>query len=79
MKKEQACGISKIFLIAIFQFLYFHSFGQKAIYEIYALEFAGNWNVTASEIAVGASTNDTIKGSSIIWLLKGNNGRICVS
>ena len=75
MKKEQACGISKVIFIAIFQLLYFYGFGQKAIYEIYALEFAGNWNLPASEIAVGASTKDTIKGSSIIWLLKGTNGR----
>jgi glyoxylase-like metal-dependent hydrolase (beta-lactamase superfamily II) len=75
MKKEQACGISKAILIAVFQLLYFHGFGQKAIYEIYALEFAGNSSIPASEIAVGASTNDTIQGSSIIWVLRGANGR----
>ncbi|MES2772675.1 MAG: MBL fold metallo-hydrolase [Bacteroidota bacterium] len=75
MKKNAACGISKAILIAIFHLMCVYCFGQKAIYEIYALEFAGNWTVPASEIAVGASTKDTIQGSSVIWLLKGNNGR----
>jgi len=63
-------------LIILQLLLVFHSFGQKNIYEVFALEFAGNWTVTASEIAVGAMTKDSIKGGSIIWLLKGNNGRL---
>ena len=63
------------FILALF-LIAFSSFGQKSIYEIFAFEFAGNWSAPVSEIAVGAATNDSIKGSSIIWLLKGNNGRI---
>jgi glyoxylase-like metal-dependent hydrolase (beta-lactamase superfamily II) len=51
-------------------------FAQGNVYEIFALEFAGNWREAASKIAVGATTNDSIKGSSIIWLLKGNSGRM---
>ena len=68
--------MNKIILIAIFQLVYLQSFCQQNIYEIYALEFAGNWKVLANEIAVGAPTKDTIKGSAIIWILKGTNGRI---
>ena len=71
------CNTNKVFRLIIVQLLIvFNSFGQGSNYEIFAFEFAGNWNVTASEIAVGAATNDSIKGSSVIWLLKGSNGRI---
>lgn len=67
----------KTFGLILVQFLIvFNSFGQGSVYEIFAFEFAGNWSEPASKIAVGASTNDSIKGSSIIWLLKGTNGRI---
>lgn len=51
-------------------------FGQQNVYEIYALEFAkGDWKPLVSEIAVGASVNDTLKGNFVIWLLKNNNGK----
>lgn len=70
-------GIHKAMgLITLQLLLIFNSFGQKNIYDVFAFEFAGSWTVAASEIAVGAVTKDSIKGSSIIWLLKGNNGRV---
>lgn len=74
MKK---CNSYKALKLIIVHLLFvFHCYGQENTYNVFAFEFAGNWHVSASEIAVGATTNDSIKGSSIIWLLKGNNGRV---
>lgn len=51
--------------------------GQIGAYEIFALKFAGSkGKEPASQIAVGGSAKDSIRGSSIIWLLKGDNGRM---
>lgn len=50
---------------------------QTGKYEIFALKFAGSkGNEPASQIAVGGSEKDSIRGNSIIWLLKGDNGRM---
>ena len=74
MRKYFVCKILRLIMVQFF--IVFNSFAQVNVYGVFAFEFAGNWNVTASEIAVGATTKESIKGSSIIWLLKGNNGRI---
>jgi glyoxylase-like metal-dependent hydrolase (beta-lactamase superfamily II) len=71
--------IKKTFKMIIFLLLIvfrLNSFSQQNTYDIFAFEFAGNWNITAAEIAVGTNAKDSIKGSSIIWLLKGNNGKL---
>jgi len=63
-------------LLTIQLLMAFNSFSQENNYEIYAFEFARNWKVAATEIAVGAVTKDSILGSSIIWLLKGKDGKL---
>ena len=68
--------MKRILILQLLILLTFHSYSQNNIYEIFALEFANNnWRAVASEIAVGAVTKDTISGNSVIWLLKGKNGR----
>ena len=52
------------------------AFSQDNTYEIYALEFANSgWKAYAHDIAVGATTEDSLFGHFVIWLLKGNNGK----
>jgi glyoxylase-like metal-dependent hydrolase (beta-lactamase superfamily II) len=76
MRKDNSYKTFKLITIPLLIVFYFHSFGQKNTYDVFAFEFAGNWNMPASEIAVGATTKDSVHGSAMIWLLKGNNGRI---
>lgn len=68
--------MAKTVILILFICSYFNGYSQKVIYEVYALEFAGNWNIIATDIAVGAPNKDSIKGSMMIWVLKGNNGKI---
>ena len=76
LKKWNIYRMKRILILQLLILLTFHSYSQNNIYEIFALEFANNnWRALASEIAVGAVTKDTISGNSVIWLLKGKNGR----
>lgn len=51
--------------------------GHQNIYEIYAIEYdKGDWMPLVSEIAVGATSSDTLDANMAIWLLKGDNGKI---
>ena len=52
------------------------SIGQKAVYEIYAIQFSDGWNPLSTEIAVGAKTIDSLQGCSMIWLLKGKGEKL---
>jgi len=75
MKKVSTYKPIRLILVQLF--IVFHSFGQVNVYEIFALKFEGPHSKnTASQIAVGATTNDTIESSCFIWLLKGKTGRM---
>lgn len=77
MIKCNAFRVISLIIVQLFFLFHFHSFGQESVYDVFALKYSGpgkKWG--ASEIAVGATTRDTIESSSIIWLLKGNNGRM---
>jgi glyoxylase-like metal-dependent hydrolase (beta-lactamase superfamily II) len=65
-------------LIAIFLLSSFHfsAIGQDNTYNIFALAYTGNYKMPASQVAVGSTANDSITGCAMVWLLKGNNGRI---
>ena len=76
MKSAFTNQLVRLLICILFICFHFNGYSQKATYEVYALEFAGNWNIIATDIAVGAPTKDSIKGSSMIWVLKGNNGKI---
>ncbi|HEV8080886.1 MAG TPA: MBL fold metallo-hydrolase [Chitinophagaceae bacterium] len=66
----------RIFLIALLIFSSLQSFSQNSNkYEIFALKFADGGVIPASEIAIGDAMNDSVKDCSMIWLLKGNNGK----
>jgi glyoxylase-like metal-dependent hydrolase (beta-lactamase superfamily II) len=53
-----------------------HLFGQKTVYEIYAIEYQKiDWRPLVSEIALGSDLKDTLQGDAVFWLLKGNNGK----
>jgi glyoxylase-like metal-dependent hydrolase (beta-lactamase superfamily II) len=76
MKSGFTYQIAKLLIFILLICFHFDGYSQKTTYEVYALEFAVNWNIIATDIAVGAPTKDSIKGSSMIWLLKGNNGKV---
>lgn len=67
------------FLLYILLFNTLYTSAQPIQYEIYAIEFAyGEWKPYATDIAVGAQTNDSLEGNFVIWLLKGKNKLILV-
>jgi glyoxylase-like metal-dependent hydrolase (beta-lactamase superfamily II) len=49
--------------------------GQQAVYEIYAVEFAGPLKMSGRNAAVGGNRTDSVKVGYFVWLLRGNNGR----
>jgi glyoxylase-like metal-dependent hydrolase (beta-lactamase superfamily II) len=77
MKKSRISTFPFLRLITFLAlcFMYSVGFGQKPVYQIYAIQFAGSWKAPASEFVVGGAKEDSIKGGNFIWLLKGNNGR----
>ena len=48
---------------------------QPPVYEIYALKYFGLHSVPVSEMALGASKQDTMNLFFMYWLVKGNNGK----
>lgn len=75
MRKENI--YKSVCLILVQLLIVFHSFGQRNVNEIFALKFEGpHSKEPASAVAVRATTNDTIESSSIVWVLKGINGRM---
>jgi hypothetical protein len=47
-------------------------FAQQVSYEVYAIEFARiHGKLPVSEIAIKPQTKDSVRGSFMVWLLKG--------
>ena len=61
------------FLLCLFPL---SSIGQTGTYEIFAIQFSDGWNPLSSEIAVGAKTDVSLQGCSMVWLLKGKQGKL---
>ena len=76
MRKNKFDRAFKLTIVLLPTFFYFNSFGQGDKYDVFVLEYAGNFKMPVSNIAVGATVNDSVTWSAMIWLLKGNNGRI---
>jgi glyoxylase-like metal-dependent hydrolase (beta-lactamase superfamily II) len=76
MRNGNSYKVRKLIIVTLLVFFHVLCLSQNNTYEIFALKFAGNRSTVASAIAVGAPTSDSIKGCSIIWLLKGNNGKV---
>ena len=69
--------MKKGILLNLFIIISTHLYGQQNIYEIFAIECAPwDWRPTAKDIAIGASTNDTMSSNMVVWLLRGDNGKI---
>jgi glyoxylase-like metal-dependent hydrolase (beta-lactamase superfamily II) len=77
VKKNNASRKRILLILQIWFFLTLQSYSQENIYEIFALEFGhDSFRPMASDIAVGSTSKDTLTGNFVIWLLKGNNGKI---
>jgi glyoxylase-like metal-dependent hydrolase (beta-lactamase superfamily II) len=48
---------------------------QSQTYDVYAIQFGGEFRFSANEIAVKASKGDSVTGCYMIWLLKNSSGR----
>jgi glyoxylase-like metal-dependent hydrolase (beta-lactamase superfamily II) len=48
---------------------------QDQSYDVYAIQFGGQFRMSAKQIAVNAPAHDSVTGCSMIWLLKGTGGR----
>lgn len=75
-KLRKPIDLIKIFLLILLTAFHFSAIGQNNTYNIFALAYTGNDKIPVSEIAVGSKANDSITGNAMVWLLKGNNGRI---
>ncbi len=51
-------------------------YAQDNTYEVYALQFTGPSKISSDHIAVGGTSEDTVTGCNMFWLLKGINDRI---
>jgi glyoxylase-like metal-dependent hydrolase (beta-lactamase superfamily II) len=49
--------------------------GEKDHYQVYALKYLDTSVGSASNAAIGADPNDSVRNCFMIWLLKGDNGR----
>ncbi|WP_276503511.1 N-acyl homoserine lactonase family protein [Terrimonas pollutisoli] len=76
MRKVKSLGTFKLITVLLLTVFHFNSFGQDNTYNIFALAYTGYNKMPVSQIAVGATGNDSITGCAMVWLLKGNNGRI---
>lgn len=76
MKKDQFPKAFGLMIIVLLTAFHFTAIGQANTYDIYALAYTGNNKMPVSQVAVGATANDSITGAAMVWLLKGNNGRV---
>jgi len=70
LMKEKAASA----LILFMTFASIHCQNSDA-YQVYAIKFENSFLAPASDIAVGASTGDSVRMCFMFWLLKGDNGR----
>ena len=69
--------LKKVAIIILLITWGFTGFSQTNTYKIYALKFASlNFKLPISEMAVGSKSKDSINICYIIYLLKGNNGKM---
>jgi glyoxylase-like metal-dependent hydrolase (beta-lactamase superfamily II) len=66
-----------LIIVASLVLLLGSSFSQtRNVYEIYAIEYAKmKSRSSASDIAIGGNSTDSVTGSFFIWFLNGDNGR----
>lgn len=76
MKKDKFPKKFGLMIIVLLTAFHFTAIGQANTYDIYALAYTGNNKMPVSQVAVGATANDSITGAAMVWLLKGNNGRV---
>ncbi len=65
------------FLLIPFVLLSVSAYSQtRNVYEVYAIEYAKSPSrIPVPEIAIGATSNDSVGMSYYVWYLKGDNGR----
>lgn len=67
--------IKKLVVTLILSITFHAVFSQKNEYQVYALRYNGPGTSPASDVAVGASSKDSVKACNMFWFLKGENGR----
>lgn len=76
MKKYQFPKAFGLMIIVLLTAFHFTAIGQANTYDIYALAYTGSNKMPVSQVAVGATANDSITAIAMFWLLKGNNGHV---
>jgi glyoxylase-like metal-dependent hydrolase (beta-lactamase superfamily II) len=71
--------MKNVLILLVFLFVHISLFFQNSNeYEVYAIRFGKAGFIKLSEVAVGASGNDSVGDCYMFWLLKGNGRNILV-